>query len=73
MWTYRSPIGLMRIFCNGRNYSLEIGGIVYAFFASPEQAADDVASFATDCYEWDSLCEYIIDYPADLSEWETLQ
>ena len=70
MWTYKSPVGIMRISRSGQKYYLEINGEYYGSYSSPKNAADDVASFVTGCYEWDSLAEVNSDYPADLSEWK---
>lgn len=70
MWSYESRAGKMRIMYNGGSYSLEIDNTVYGFYSSPELAADDVASFVTGCYEWDSLALNVTDFPSDLSEWD---
>ena len=70
MWVYNSPIGAIRIFMvsSGR-YALEIAGIVYGSYHSPEAAADDVYMHATGCAEWDMLSGKVPGEPTDLSEW----
>ena len=73
MWCYHSEICVMRIFLNGKDYSLEIGDTVYGTYSNPVLAADDVASFVTGCYEWDSIETHINNYPKDLSEWERMK
>lgn len=69
MWIYKSRIGPMRIYRKDDGYALEIASNVYGFYASPEAAADDVASFVTGCYDWDKLDCRISNYPVDLSCW----
>ena len=72
MWCYKSKVGLMRIYPSGSRYLLEINDVVYGSYQNPIAAADDVASFATGCYEWDSLETVINNYPADISEWDRM-
>lgn len=79
MWTYNSPIGLMRIWLDNRmgKWALEISGTVYGHFRTPEDAASDVYSFVTGCFEWDSIelkvienPNLLVDLPSDLSGWK---
>lgn len=73
MWIYDSPIGSLCIkqISNNR-YAFMLSETTYGFYATPNKAADDVASFCTGCFEWDTLCG-TIDYPEDLSEWKWLK
>jgi len=70
MWFYKSPAGNMRIFRNSSGkYSLQIRDTVYGTYSSADAAADDVYTFSTGCYEWDSLF-YSVYPPSGLPEWE---
>lgn len=73
MWYHQSKVGLIRIFFNGKNYTLEIDDNVYGYYSRADLAADDVAMFTTGCYEWDSLEGHIHNFPGDLSEWERMK
>ena len=73
MWYYRSRVGLMRIIPYKGKYALEIDDEVCGYYQTPDAAADDVASFSTNCYEWDSLASRIKNYPVDLSEWDQVK
>jgi hypothetical protein len=60
----------MYIFRNASGrYSLKICGTVYGFYSSAVAAADDVYTFSTGCYEWDSLFKSA-NPPTDIYEWE---
>ena len=73
MWIYRSPIGLMKIFPNhSRRYSLEINGITYGSYHSPNAAAQDVYSHVTDCIEWDMLDGTVFDVPDSIYDWHKI-
>jgi len=53
-------------------YALNICGTVYGHYPSAEAAADDVFTFSTGCFEWDSLCDDIdlsCSIPDNISEW----
>ena len=68
MWIYQTSKGIIRIFFNGQNYSLFVFDDVYGFYPSPIAAADDVYTFTTGNYNWDSL-EGIIEPPESIDEW----
>jgi hypothetical protein len=72
MWVYDYQDLHFRIFPKGSRFVLEISGVNYGSYASPQKAADDVACFATQCPEWDELDGQVTDYPSDLSEWTDL-
>lgn len=71
MWIYRSPIGVLYIkqMPNGK-YGLCYDSDCYGFYENPVQAADDVYTHVTGCYEWDILDGKVPDEPTDLGEWE---
>lgn len=70
MWVYHSPIGPIYIKHFDDGFGIIIDDIVYGGYSSAVAAADDVFTFSTGCYEWDSLCGDEPDCPNDLSEWE---
>ena len=54
---------------NGK-YGLCYDSACYGFYENPIQAADDVYTHVTGCYEWDALDGKVPDEPTDLGEWE---
>jgi len=73
MWKYDSQIGALYIKRLPDNrYGFIFNNVVWESSHSPEAEADNIRSFTTGCYEWDSM-EGLIDYPNDISEWQWLQ
>ena len=70
MWVYHSPIGPLYIKKSDGSFGILYDEIFYGGYNSPYAAADDVYTFSTGCYEWDSLFDKVPDCPTDLSEWE---
>ncbi|BBL71907.1 hypothetical protein [Methylogaea oryzae] len=69
IWTYPTPFGQFSIrpSDDGR-HDLYIGDELLASYDKPEEAAYDVFTQTSGCYEWDSQTA-TIEHPADLSEW----
>ncbi|MGN7471265.1 hypothetical protein [Brevibacillus sp. SAFN-007a] len=70
MFTFKSPVGLMKIYPDPhtRMFALAIGDTVYGHYPSAIAAADDVYTHSTGCFEWDELAGKV-DAPTDIYEW----
>ncbi|RRS30191.1 MAG: hypothetical protein P794_08220 [Epsilonproteobacteria bacterium (ex Lamellibrachia satsuma)] len=69
-YIYNADIGTFEIRQTGHLfYQLWIREELLGEYASPEQAATDVAEFNTNYVEWDKLENKVENVPADLSEW----
>ena len=71
-WVYNSPIGPIYIRNTTTGFQLIYDNECYGNYSSAVAAADDVFTFSTGCYEWDSLSESVIP-PTDICEWEKYQ